>query len=328
VTDADSAPLGRASGSATPFTGDAALGSQPLQVHFLFSFLNIASTLGGLALAAYCHSRSATIAFVVTYTICGLGLTMGYHRLFAHRSYSVPLWLEHAIAVCGYAAIQRGPIFWVAMHRLHHKYTDVIGRDPHTPLEGIFHVHFGWIQSRRRDVWDPTIYRSMASELVNDPLYLWMDSEVHDHAVNVALILASFLLGGMIGGGGRRFDVHNGICFLAWVGLLNRVALLHAFGFINSVCHLVGTRPFRCKEGDRSTNNFIVSLLIFGDGWHNNHHAFPQSAKQGLRWYQLDVAWYAIWLLQQVGLATHVKVPSPASLAVKTRRPARIDGPG
>jgi fatty-acid desaturase len=290
------------------------------RVDIPFTVLNLASTAGAVVLPFWYHSTSAIVAFLLMYTICGLGLTMGYHRLFAHRSYRVPQWLEHAIAICGYLAIQRGPIFWVAMHRLHHLHVDVPNRDPHTPKEGLWHVHFGWIQRRRKDVWDPGVYRRMARDLVHDPIYLWMDSEAHDYLTAFCLLVVCFIAGGLIGAGFAGFDWYNAVCFLVWVGLLNRVALVQAFGLINSLCHLAGTRPYSTVGADRSTNNLFVALIIFGEGWHNNHHAFPFSARQGLRWYQLDIAWYAIWLLKRMRLAKNVRVASRDEMARKVRR--------
>jgi len=271
-----------------------------------FTIINLVTTVAPLVLVFFYHSRSAVAAFFVCYVVFGLGLTVGYHRLFSHAAFRVPKWLEHTIAICGYLAIQRGPLFWVAMHRLHHKYVDVPGKDPHTPKEGLWHVHFGWTHERRSDVWDPMIYRLLVPDLLDDKLYRFMDYEATDYAAYVLLNLSAFLAGGALGLPGA-FDTHNAICFLVWVGMLNRVALLHAFGFINSVCHLVGSRPFRTKEGDQSTNNLVVSLLIFGEGWHNNHHAFPGSARQGLRWYQVDPSWYVILLLEKLGLARSVR---------------------
>jgi len=294
---------------------------QATRLDVTFTVLNLGSTLAAIVLPFYYHSLSAVVAFLVMYSVCGLGLTAGYHRLFAHRSFWVPKWLEHLIAICGYLAIQRGPIFWVAMHRLHHLRVEEPWKDPHTPREGIWHVHFGWIQNRREDVWNPAIYRKLAPDLVNDPLYLWMDEERHDYLTSFLLLIVSYALGGLIGAGFTGFDVRNAMAFLAWVGLLNRVALLHAFGFINSVCHRLGGRPFHTRGIDDSRNNFLVALIIFGEGWHNNHHAFPTSARQGLRWYQIDVAWYVISALKRLGLATKVKVASADAMARKARPP-------
>ncbi|HEV7905961.1 MAG TPA: fatty acid desaturase [Pyrinomonadaceae bacterium] len=282
-----------------------------------FTIINITTTVAACVLPFYFYSRSSIVAFLLFYTITGLGLTLGYHRLFAHRAFTVPRWLERLIALCGYLAIQRGPIFWVAMHRLHHRYSDIPGRDPHTPREGWLHVHFGWHQRRRRDVWESDIYRRYTPDLINDRFYLFLDNERRDYFTYFGILFGSYVAGGLVGAFGQtnfRFDHYNAVCFLVWVGLLNRVAVLHAFGFINSVCHELGTRPFKTRGTDTSVNNVIVSLLIFGEGWHNNHHAHPKSARQGLRWYQWDPAWYGIWLLKTMGLAEKVHVPSAEAI--------------
>jgi stearoyl-CoA desaturase (delta-9 desaturase) len=274
-----------------------------------FTIVNVTTTLASCILPFCFYSRSSIAAFLIFYTITGLGLTLGYHRLFAHRAYAVPKWLEHLIAICGYLAIQRGPIFWASMHRLHHRYADIPGRDPHTPKEGLLHVHFGWTQRRRRDVWERDIYRKLVPDLMKDGLYRFLDNEGFDHFTYFALLGVSYLTGGLVGSvwhPGIWFDMHNALCFFVWVGLLNRVAVLHAFGLINSVCHKLGTRPFNTHGEDTSVNNAAVALLIFGEGWHNNHHAHPRSARQGLRWYQWDPAWYGIWVMKMLGLATHV----------------------
>jgi stearoyl-CoA desaturase (delta-9 desaturase) len=286
-----------------------------------FTVANITTTIAACVLPFFFHSASSIAGFAIFYTITGLGLTMGYHRMFAHRAFQTPSWLEHVIAVCGYLAIQRGPIFWVAMHRLHHRYSDVPGRDPHTPREGLRHVHFGWIQRRRQDVWTREIYQKWAPDLVHDRLYLFLDNERNDYFTYALLMVGSFVLGGIVGTkGGSRFDWYNAACFLAWVGLLNRVAVLHAFGFINSICHMIGTRPFETRGEDNSMNNVVVALLIFGEGWHNNHHAHPKSARHGLRWYQWDPAWYGIWLLRTLGLARKVYLPTREAIRNSCRK--------
>jgi fatty-acid desaturase len=282
-----------------------------------FTVVNITTTVAACVLPFYFYSRSAIAAFLIFYTVTGMGLTLGYHRLFAHRAFEVPRWLAHVIAVCGYLAIQRGPIFWVSMHRLHHRYSDIPGRDPHTPREGWLHVHFGWHQRRRRDVWEKEFYHRLTPDLVGDRLYLFLDDERRDYFAYFGILIVSYLAGGLVGAllsPGGQFDHYNAACFLVWVGLLNRVAVLHAFGFINSVCHAVGTRPFKTPGTDTSVNNALVALVIFGEGWHNNHHAHPSSARHGFRWYQFDPAWYGVRLLQALGLAKRVHVPSPEAV--------------
>jgi stearoyl-CoA desaturase (delta-9 desaturase) len=297
--------------------GDAPSDLSEARLDIPFTIINVTTTALAFVLPFFYYSRSSIVAFFVFYTITGLGLTLGYHRLFAHKAFKVPKWLEHTIAVCGYLAIQRGPIFWCAMHRMHHRHTDIPGRDPHTPQEGLLHVHFGWMQRRRRDVWEKVLDRRWTPDLLRDPFYVWLDDEKFDYFAYVALVATSYLVGGFVGAafnGTGAFDRYNAMCFLVWVGLLNRVAILHAFGFINSVCHIFGSRPYSTHGADSSVNNAIVAFLIFGEGWHNNHHAFPTSARQGLRWYQWDPAWYAIWLLKSVGLASGVQLPTEAVL--------------
>lgn len=293
------------------------------RVDVLFTVLNLSSTIAACILPFYFYSRSAIIGFLIFYTITGLGLTLGYHRLFAHRAYEVPKWLEHLIAICGYLAIQRGPIFWVAMHRLHHRYSDVPGLDPHTPREGLLHVHFGWHQRRRRDVWEREIYKKWTPDLNQDRLYQFLDEEWRDYLTYIGILSVTYVLGGVIGGLHKpfQFDYYNAMCFFVWVGLLTRAAVLHAFGFINSVCHAWGTRPFKTTGQDASVNNLLVALIIFGEGWHNNHHAHQKSARHGLRWYQWDPAWYGIWLLKTLGLAKSVHLPTADAIrrfSVKT----------
>ena len=303
-------------------TGISTLEAPPVElnetrVDVLFTVANITSTIAACILPFFFYSRSAIIGFLIFYTITGLGLTLGYHRLFAHRAYEVPKWLEYLIAICGYLAIQRGPIFWVAMHRLHHRYSDIPGRDPHTPREGWLHVHFGWHQRRRRDVWERDIYKKWTPDLIHDRFYLFLDEERRDYFTYLGILSATYVLGGVIGGwqtSGFRFDSYNAMCFFVWMGLLNRVAVLHAFGFINSVCHEWGTRPFKTTGQDTSVNNVLVALIIFGEGWHNNHHAHQRSARHGLRWYQWDPAWYGIWLLEALGLAKKVHLPTPEAV--------------
>ena len=304
------------------FTSTSALQAQPAELSetrldIPFTVANTITTIAACVLPFYFYSRSSIIAFLIFYTITGLGLTLGYHRLFAHRAFEVPRWLEHLIAICGYLAIQRGPIFWVAMHRLHHRYSDLPGRDPHTPREGLLHVHFGWHQRRRRDVWEREIYQKWTPDLVHDRLYRFLDDERLDYVAYLGILFGSFIVGGLIGAHqvpGFQFDSYNAVCFMVWVGLLNRVAVLHAFGLINSVCHELGTRPFKTHGADTSVNNVLVALIIFGEGWHNNHHAHQRSARHGLRWYQWDPAWYGIWLLETVGLAQKVCRPSPETI--------------
>ena len=175
--------------------------------------------------------------------------------------------------------------------------------------------------------WEQVLYRRWTPDLMRDPFYVRLDDQRFDYFAYLLLVSLSYVAGGLVGAAFSPtgvFDRHNAMCFLVWVGVLNRVAILHAFGLINSACHIIGSRPYSTHGADSSVNNAVVAFLIFGEGWHNNHHAFPTSARQGLQWYQWDPAWYAIWLLKTVGLATSVQLPSELALQ---RAASKADGP-
>jgi stearoyl-CoA desaturase (delta-9 desaturase) len=214
---------------------------------------------------------------------------MGYHRLLTHRGYKVPKWLEHAIAICGTLALEGGPIFWVATHRVHHQYSDQPG-DPHTPREGTWWAHAGWILNGQPMHRETIILARYAPDLARDRFYVLLSKY---HWVPLTVLGAVLLAVG-------------GWPWLLW-GVFFRVTVgLHATWLVNSATHLWGKRRFATRDGSR--NNWWVALLTGGEGWHNNHHAHPVSARHGLAWYEVDPNYYGIWLLKQMGLAKQIKV--------------------
>jgi stearoyl-CoA desaturase (delta-9 desaturase) len=219
----------------------------------------------------------------------GWGISMGYHRLHTHRSYQVPLALEYFLAICGVLTLEGGPIFWVATHRRHHQKSDQPG-DPHSPREGGWWAHVGWLLVGESKLSDPALLSKYAPDLAQDRFYLWLN---HYHWVPV-LVLALLLL------------ALGGVPFLLWGICLRIVVGLHSTWLINSVTHLWGSRRFATR--DNSRNNWWVALLTSGEGWHNNHHAHPSSARFGLAWYELDLSWVQIKILQFFGLAKAVRV--------------------
>ncbi len=223
------------------------------------------------------------------YVSLSFGIGMGYHRLLTHRSYKVPKVIEYFLAVCGTLALEGGPISWVATHRVHHKFSDKHG-DPHSPREGAWWAHLIWMlvgDATNASVEDCARF---APDLVRDPFYRVL---TRFHYVPLILLgIALFALGGWP--------------YLLW-GLFFRVTMgLHATWLINSATHLWGKRRF--KTSDDSRNNGLVALLTFGEGWHNNHHAHPTSARHGLAWYEVDCTWMTIWLLRKIGVAKAVRV--------------------
>ncbi len=267
--------------------------------------------LGGLA-ALFLWSWQGIIALVVCYALAiNVGIGMGYHRLLTHRGYKVPKWLEYCIAICGTTALEGGPMFWVATHRVHHKHSDRAG-DPHTPREGGWWAHVGWILSGRALHHDVALLRHYAPDLAKSKFYVWI-SRYHWVPLTASGVLLVGI-GAWFGGARLAWSM------LLW-GLFLRVTLgLHATWLVNSVTHMWGRRRFMTR--DDSYNNWLVALLTGGEGWHNNHHAHPVSARHGLRWYEFDPNYYGIWLLKVIGLAKQVKVanwdphdPQPAGVA-------------
>jgi stearoyl-CoA desaturase (delta-9 desaturase) len=260
------------------------------------------------ALAAlFCFRWSALIAFVVVWVLAqNVGIGMGYHRLLTHRGYSTPKWLEYCITTCGTLALQGGPIYWVSVHRMHHRYTDK-GGDPHSPRDGKWWSHMGWILngSLRNQTKELKRY---TPDLARESYYVWL-SKYHWIPLTVA---------------GVAFFAFGGWPWLLWGAVLPATIGFHVTWMVNSVTHLWGTRRF--STSDDSRNNFWVALVTGGEGWHNNHHAYPVSARHGLAWYEIDVNYYGILLLERLGLASQVKAaslkPGKEERAISTSRNA------
>jgi stearoyl-CoA desaturase (delta-9 desaturase) len=219
-----------------------------------------------------------------------LGIGMGYHRLLTHRGYKTPKWLEYFLTVCGTLALEGGPIFWVATHRLHHQNTDVEG-DPHSPNDGGFWAHMGWIITGNAMHNHLDELLPYVPDLRKDRFHSWI-SRWHWVPLTVLGL-------GILAIGGWQY-VMWGIFFRTTMGL-------HATWLVNSATHMWGSQRF--LTGDSSTNSLWVAILTFGEGWHNNHHAHPQSARHGLAWYEFDMNWYGIATLRALGLAWDVKFP-------------------
>jgi fatty-acid desaturase len=230
-------------------------------------------------------------AFILYWIAIGFGIGLGYHRLLTHRSYKVPKPLEYFFAVCGALTLEGGPIFWVGTHRVHHQHSDRHG-DPHSPREGAFWAHMGWIIFGESKHNDTNAMGKYAPDMINDPFYRWLNNYHYVPLVIQGLICLA------IGGWPLVF----------WTVCLRVIAGLHATWLVNSATHLWGTKRFATKDDSR--NNWWVALLTFGEGWHNNHHAHPASARHGLAWYELDITWLTISLLKKLGIAKAVRVAS------------------
>ncbi|MBD1856399.1 MULTISPECIES: acyl-CoA desaturase [Leptolyngbya] len=243
-------------------------------------------------LAPWFFSWSALGTMLVLHWFFGsIGICLGYHRLLSHRSFQVPKGLEYAIALIGALALQGGPIFWVAGHRLHHAHTEDEEKDPYSARRGFWWSHMLWIFYPHAEFFDYEQYKRFAPDLARDPFYCWLNRYF------VLLQLPLGLLLYMIGGWS----------FVIYGMFVRAVLLWHSTWFINSVTHVWGYRSFDIPDGSR--NLWWAAILTYGEGWHNNHHAYPHVAKAGWRWWEIDVTWWAIWLLRQVGLAQKVILP-------------------
>ena len=259
-------------------------------VNWIFVITFAIFHLAALA-ALFCFRWSALIAFAVVWVLAqNVGIGMGYHRLLTHRGYATPKWLEYCITTFGTLALQGGPIYWVSVHRMHHRYTDKEG-DPHSPRDGKWWSHMGWILngSLRNQTKELKRY---TPDLARDSYYVWLSKYHWIPLTVVGITLFAF----------------GGWSWLLWGAVLPATIGFHVTWMVNSVTHLWGTRRF--STNDDSRNNFWVALVTGGEGWHNNHHAFPVSARHGLAWYEIDVNYYGILLLQKLGLASHVKTAS------------------
>ncbi len=254
----------------------------------------------GAVAALFMPTFSAVVVAALLYwSTLSFGIGMGYHRLLTHRGYKVPRWIEYTLAVFGTLTLEGGPIFWVAVHRIHHQKSDQPG-DPHSPRDGAAWAHVGWIILGESQHCNTGQMARYAPDLARDPFYRWLNT--YHYLPLVALGAILFALGGLP--------------WLLW-GIFLRVTLgLHATWLVNSATHMWGRKRFATRDDSR--NNWWVALLSFGEGWHNNHHAYPVSARHGLAWYELDITWWTIRLLEKLGLATNVK-----SVSVEGDSPAK-----
>ena len=236
-------------------------------------------------------SWPAVAVGVALYIATGLGITLGFHRLLTHRSLAMPRVLEYAVALVGGLALQGGPIEWVAQHRAHHANSDRDG-DPHDSNLGMPWSHIEWLFRTNKDRVAPEDRPRWAADLYKDPFYRFL--EKYNLMCTVVLALILFAIGGW--------------SWVVWGVFARLVFTYHCTWLVNSASHAFGYRTF--KTGDRSTNNWWVAILTFGEGWHNNHHAFPFSAKHGMRWFEFDPTYWTIKLMTWLRLARNVKLPT------------------
>lgn len=244
----------------------------------------------GAVFALWTFSWTALAVFAALLWLSfSVGIGVTYHRLLTHRGYTIPKPLEYVFTVFGMLASEGGAISWVAMHRMHHTLSDRPGKDLHTPKDGFFWSHIGWILTKTGfDLRE--VEKRYAPEMVADPVH---------RVLNRLHVLPNVLVG-------LALYAWGGWPLVVWGVFLRLVVGLHATWFVNSAAHTWGYRTFDTPEG--STNLWWVGLVAWGEGWHNNHHAFQRSARHGLAWWEVDVNWIIIRAMEKVGLARDVQL--------------------
>lgn len=280
--------LGEESAAADFPLSRAAQGNTVNWTNLLFLLLFHACAVAALFFFSW---KALAVAVLLWFVTINLGIGMGYHRLLTHRGYKVPRLLKYFLAICGSLALEGGPINWVVNHRVHHQLTDRLG-DPHTPEEGGWWSHAGWVLHGTGLSGQQQLLSKYAPDLMSDPFLVALNK--YHWVPLTAVALALLALGGW-----------------PWVlwGIFLRVTLgLHAVWFVNSATHIWGSRRFATR--DNSRNLWWVALLTGGEGWHNNHHAHPVSARHGLAWYEVDPNYWIIWTLGKLGLASQIQTAS------------------
>jgi stearoyl-CoA desaturase (delta-9 desaturase) len=279
--------------------------------------------IAALAFAPWFFSWTGVVLFGGGLLVFGiLGINLCYHRLLTHRGFSCPLWFEHAVALLGVCAMQDSPPHWVAVHRRHHQFADE-DNDPHSPVAGFFWSHMGWLLVKTDDMTRRPLIEHYAKDIIRDPFYAWINRRNNWMKIAFAVWIIYFACGfGVLAASGQSWPdaAQFGLSLLVWGGALRTVVEWHITWSVNSVTHVWGYRNYATP--DVSRNNAWLVLLTAGEGWHNNHHADSRSARHGHEWWEIDVTWMLIRLLERIGLAWDVAIPSSA-LKAKFAPPVR-----
>jgi sn-1 stearoyl-lipid 9-desaturase len=231
------------------------------------------------------------VAFILYCITAGVGITLGFHRLVSHRSFEVPKLIEYFLIFCGTLACQGGPLDWIGLHRIHHQYSDT-ELDPHDSHKGFYWSHLGWMLCQNPANEKISRY---TKDISSDRFYQFCQVGMIPIQVVLGLILYQW----------------GGWPFVIWAIFVRLVVVFHCTWFVNSATHRFGYKSH--ESNDESLNCWWVALLTFGEGWHNNHHAYQYSARHGLQWWEIDLTWMMIKLLSFLGLAKNIKLPPTAA---------------
>lgn len=255
--------------------------------------------------------------FVGNYIFTSLGIGAGYHRLLTHRGFKCPKWFEYTLATLGMCSFQDSPGRWVLVHRVHHQHSDH-QPDPHTPKVSAFWSHMGWLFIDNKELSSASAFDRYVRDLMQDEYYMWMQRGqncILVYAIHGLLISGLGSLIGYLTTGTMAGTVQVGLQWLLWGVVLRTVFTWHVTWGINSASHLWGYRSYETREDSR--NNWLFAFLTNGEGWHNNHHADPRSARHGHRWWEIDVTWMSLRFFEKIGLIKDLVHPNHAALERK-----------
>lgn len=275
-------------------------------------FFVVIHLLALLALLPWFFSWSGLIAFLAGVVIFGqMAIPIGYHRLLSHRSFRVPKWFERTLVTLAMCTAQETPAHWVAWHRMHHSHSDR-QEDPHSPQLGLFWAHIRWLfHEARAPLATLAMYEKYAKDILADPYYRWLErlpSPAGIFYLTHAVIYAAIATVACVTVYGNIAEAYRmAASIFLWGVVVRTVWVWHITWSVNSLTHVFGYRNY--QTADDSRNNWFVSLLTAGEGWHNNHHADPASASVQHRWWEIDIQYYVIRSFSVLGLATHINRP-------------------
>ncbi|MBX3421261.1 MAG: fatty acid desaturase [Pirellulaceae bacterium] len=276
-------------------------------VHVLGVVLLALLAFGPSAWRPYLFSWPAFFAFLCCIHLFGQGITIGYHRLLTHRSFKTPKWLEHAIAIIGICCMEDTPARWVTVHRMHHVHSDEVP-DPHSPRVNFLWSHMGWLMFINRETYSIASLQKFSKDLLRDPFYMRLETNAYRQFYYILGQLPVFFLFGVMISYffSSQFSdaVQMGSSMVVWAVVMRVIAVWHITWSVNSLSHMFGYQNY--QTGEDSRNNWLVALLSVGEGWHNNHHEDPSAASVQHRWWELDLSYYEIKLLEFLGLASDI----------------------
>jgi stearoyl-CoA desaturase (delta-9 desaturase) len=247
--------------------------------------------------------------FLTMYTVCAFGITLGFHRMLTHKAFQAHPWVKTFFLISGSMAMQGPALHWAATHTQHHANSDDEG-DPHSPLKSLWHAHVGWILNDFK----PDIQK-YAGAMLKDPIIVFV------HKTFWLWVFVGLAIPSLIGAGAAYLMGQSAwfgaLTGLIWGGFVRLFFNQHVTWAVNSICHTFGSRQF--ETTDESRNNFLFGILAMGEGWHNNHHAFPRSARHGMSWKQPDPSAWAIWIMEKLGLIKDVVLISRKRIEARLR---------